>query len=187
MQIDDFIETSIKGRTAGDFIMHRINGVLVDLNLEKGRAVGKMKATITQRFTIDGIPCDVDADCRFIFFCQKNPDGWKTRWSKLFYEKDKVVPVDGKTVPPSFSEEALAKYTEGKSNSICWISNGSGDANRHTFQGYKYLAVAQASLGHAILNDLPNANNQGFFQMYEAMDDWLQGKTIDLFWEKRPS
>ena len=113
LQIDDFIETSQKGRSAGDFIMHRVNGVLVDLNLAQGRAVGKMKATITQRFTIDGIPCDVDCDNRFIFFCKKIGDSWKTQWVKLFYEKDKLVPVDGKTVP-HFPPEELAKYTEGK-------------------------------------------------------------------------
>lgn len=113
LQIDDFIEISKKGRSAGDFIMHRMNGVLVDLNLSQGRAVGKMKATITQRFTIDGIPCDVDCDNRFIFFCKKIGNDWKIQWSKLFYEKDKLVPVDGKTVP-QFPKEELSKYTEGK-------------------------------------------------------------------------
>ena len=114
MKIDDFVNTSISGRANGDFIMHRVNGVLVDLNLEKGRAIGKMKATITQRFTFDGIPCDVDCDNRFIFFCQKYPDGWKIRWHKLFYEKDKLVPVDGKTVP-HFPQEELDRYPEGMS------------------------------------------------------------------------
>lgn len=51
--------------------------------------------------------------------------------------------------------------------------------------GYQYLGVAQAKLGHPILPNLPNANNKGFFQMYEAMDEWLQGKDINLFWEKK--
>ena len=113
LHIDDFIETSIKGRAAGDFIYHRINGVLVDLNLPKGRAVGKMKATITQRFTIQGIPCDIDCDSQFMFFCLKTDQGWKTKWSKLFYIKDKLIPVDGKTVP-TFSEAELKKFTEGE-------------------------------------------------------------------------
>ena len=112
LTIDDFIETSIKGRANGDFIYHRVNGVLTELNLAKGRAVGKMKATITQRFTIQGVECDIDCDSQFIFFCLKTADGWKAKWVKLFYIKDKLVPVDGKTVP-TFSQEELAQYTNG--------------------------------------------------------------------------
>ena len=46
--------------------MHRENGTLVDLNPVTGRAVGKMKATITQRFMFPEGACDVECDCRFI-------------------------------------------------------------------------------------------------------------------------
>lgn len=49
--------------------------------------------------------------------------------------------------------------------------------------GYRYLAVAQGKLGHPILNDLPNAGNKGWYQMYDAMDKWLKGEEIDLYWE----
>lgn len=142
--------------------MHRENGTLADVNLSKSRAIGKMKATITQRFVIDGIAIDVECDCRFIFFCKKMGDSWKANYVKLFYEKDKVVPVDGQNIPKGvFVKEELDKYTEG----------------------YQYLAVAQATLGHPILNDLPNAMNKGFFKMYEIMEDWMQGKDVNLYWE----
>lgn len=114
LKIDDFIAVSKKGRTNGDFIMHRENGTLAEVNLAKGRGIGKMKATITQRFKFDGIECDVDCDCRFIFFTLKQGGEWKTRWAKLFYEKDKVVSVDGKNVPSIFTAEELAKYPEGE-------------------------------------------------------------------------
>lgn len=70
------------------------------------------------------------------------------------------MPVDGKTVP-SFSEAELEPYPEG----------------------YKYLAACQATLGHKILKNLPNANNEGFHKMYKAMDDWLLGEDIDLRWD----
>jgi len=160
LTIEKFIEVSIKGRENGDFIMHRENGTLANVNLAKQRGIGKMKATITQRVVIDGIPVDVECDCRFIFFALIEDGEWKARFVKLFYEKDKVIPVDGKTVP-DFPKEELAKITEG----------------------YAYLGVAQAKLGHKILNDLPNANNAGFLRMYESMADWLQGKDVDLFWE----
>lgn len=52
--------------------MHRENGTLVELNPKNGRACGKMKATITQRFFFEKEgACDVECDCRFIFFCRK--------------------------------------------------------------------------------------------------------------------
>jgi hypothetical protein len=162
LSIEDFIEVSKRGRARGDFIMHRENGTLVDLNAKLGRAIGKMKATITQRFTIDSIPVDVECDCRFIFFTKKEPTStsggqavWKTQYVKLFYEKDKVIPVDGHTVP-HFDKAELAKYPEG----------------------YQYLSVAQATLGHKILGGLPTLNNKGFEHLCEAMDLWLQGKSV---------
>lgn len=165
LSIEDFIKVSIKGRTNGDFIMHRENGTLANVNLAKQRGIGKMKATITQRFPNiggQGIPVDVECDCRFIFFAKIEDGEWKAQFAKLFYEKDKVVAVDGNSVPKDiFTEKELAKYTEG----------------------YKYLAVAQHSLGHPILPDLPNADNKGFKDMYKAMADWLEGKEVDLFWE----
>lgn len=160
LTIDEFIDVSIKGRANGDFIMHRENGTLANVNLAKKRGIGKMKATITQRFLLKGIPVDVECDCRFIFFVKIENGEWKTQFVKLFYEKDKMIPVDGHTVP-HIPQEELDKYTEG----------------------YKYLSAAQHSLGHPILNDLPNANNKGWYDMYKAMADWLQGKEIDLFWE----
>ncbi|RSH95767.1 hypothetical protein EHS25_000859 [Saitozyma podzolica] len=112
LSIEKFIEVSIAGRARGDNIAHRENGVLANVNLKTGRGIGKMKATITQRLTMQGIPFDIDCDCRFIFFCKLEGKEWKAQYVKLFYEKDKVVPVDGKTVP-DFPKEELAKYTQG--------------------------------------------------------------------------
>lgn len=112
LQIDDFVDISIKGRANGDAIAHRENGTLAEVNLAKGRGVAKMKATITQRFNLHGIPVDIDCDCRFIFFCKMTENGWKARWAKLVYEKDKLIPVDGKTVP-EIPQAELDKYTEG--------------------------------------------------------------------------
>ena len=103
LSIEDFIAVSIKGRKNGDFIMHRENGTLANVNMDTQRGIGKMKATITQRLTMKGVPVDIDCDCRFIFFCKIEDGEWKTQWVKLFYEKDKVVPVNGKDVPQRVS------------------------------------------------------------------------------------
>ncbi|GJC81100.1 PEP2-like protein NECHADRAFT_97050 [Colletotrichum liriopes] len=170
--INDFIRISIEGNKTGAFIMHRECGTLVELNPETNRAVGKMKATITQRFTHpDGFEYDVDCDCRFIFFCEKEEadtaeagdgrSGWKAAYVKLIYEKDKVVPVDG-TLAPVFGDEVLAKYPAG----------------------YKYLGAAQSTLGYEIDTQLVTGHNLGSCEkMYRSMESWLEGEpgTVGLF------
>ncbi|WYZ39751.1 hypothetical protein EsH8_IV_000092 [Colletotrichum jinshuiense] len=161
--IDAFIRMSVEGRKAGAFIMHRECGTLVELNPETDRAVGKMKATITQRFKHpDGYDYDVDCDCRFMFFCKRANDGpdsdgrgsWKASFVKLVYEKDKVVPVDG-TRAPVFGDEVLAKYPAG----------------------YRYLGAAQSTLGYEIDVKLATAQDQSSCEMmYRCMERWLEGE-----------
>jgi hypothetical protein len=166
--------------------MHRECGTLVELN--SNRAVGKMKATITQRFSVpantqtqnnqlatpapddgssaDNIEFDVDCDCRFIFFCEKNSQGeWKTYFVKLDYDKDKVVPADGRRAPV-FPVEELGKYPEG----------------------YKFLGAAQAMLGYKIDLSLPTPRNEYWWKLYSCMETWLdnagsEDKDAGLFWK----
>jgi len=169
LAIDDFIAVSKEGRKNGDFIMHRENGTLVDLNLVKSRAVGKLKATITQRFTDPrtGYQFDVDCDVRFIFFCTFTPaQEWKCKYYKSFYEKDRVSAVDGIHCP-EFKSEQLGRFPEG----------------------YQYLGVAQEMIGHPVITNLATMQNGEFYKMYEAMHDWLEGRDPDLWWggEKNPS
>jgi hypothetical protein len=155
--VDDFIAISKQGKDKGDFIMHRECGTLVEYSAEHGRAVGKMKATITQRFKTPeslataevpvGTEFDVDCDCRFIFFCFKDAaagGAWKAKYVKLFYEKDKIVPVDGLHTP-TFPQELLASFP----------------------QGYSYLGAAQSMLGYPVTKHLPTAqDHKSWFGMY---------------------
>ncbi|KAK7949641.1 catabolic 3-dehydroquinase [Apiospora saccharicola] len=174
--VDNFIAISKRGKDRGDFIMHRECGTLVELSQSHpDRAIGKMKATITQRFKTktsqanvfcpEGTEFDVDCDCRFIFFCvkEKKPDTnargeWKAKYVKLFYEKDKVVPVDGNRAP-TFDPELLASFPEG----------------------YRHLAAAQSGLGYPVTRCLPTARNHGAWHaMYGKMEQWLAGYDVDL-------
>lgn len=122
------------------------------------RAVGKMKATITQRFVdpADSVEYDVDCDCRFIFFVEKVNNNWRTVFVKLFYEKDKIVPADGHAAPKLTTEER--KYMK-----------------ESLPQGYRYLGVMQRRLGYAIDEKLPTPRNEGWEAMYTAMESWLVG------------
>jgi len=162
--IDEFIEISKAGKASGVFIMHRECGTLVELNRDTNRAVGKMKATITQRFrSPEGIEYDVDCDCQFLFFCQRDPKekNWKVKFAKLIYMKDKVVPVNGKDAP-SFDEANLARFPEG----------------------YKFLGAAQSSLGYEIDVNLATAmDTEKWKRMYRCMENWLGGHDADLFWD----
>jgi hypothetical protein len=181
LAVDDFIKVSKDGKAKGAFIMHRECGTLVELNSEGNRAVGKMKATITQRFSMpakqgrhlltptrddgeDEVEFDVDCDCRFIFFCEKDAArAWKAHYVKLDYDKDKVVPADGKSAPV-FSAAEMKNYPEG----------------------YKYLGAAQARLGYQIDLWLPTPRNEYWWKMYQCMERWLDGQDAGLFgWESK--
>jgi len=142
--------------------MHRECGTGVELSLSTNRAVGKMKAIITQRFkSPEGVEYDIDCDCQFFFFCQRDSeDNWNATYVKLIYMKDKIVPVDGKNVP-NFDKMTLDRFPKG----------------------YKYLGAAQSMLGHEIDVNLATANNrESWKRMYGAMEEWLAGHDATLSW-----
>ena len=146
------------------------------------RAIGKMKATITQRFVNaeNGTSFDIDCDCRFIFFLEKVVEvspvagtaaesttaaapipRWRTVYVKLFYEKDKIVPVDGHSAPRFTAEER--QYMQDSLP-----------------EGYRYLGTMQRRLGYAIDEKLPTPRNAGWERMYSAMEAWLGGRKATL-------
>lgn len=152
--------------------MHRECGTLVDLSPAHNRAVGKMKATITQRFVHAGVPFDVDCDCEFVFFCLKSSTTmaggqWNAWFVKLFYLKDRLVMVGPPTqeavdrLAGLFMQKELEKFP----------------------MGYQYLSVAQKAIGNLIETALPMSRGELWERMYAAMKDWLDGKEIDLFWK----
>ena len=72
----------------GAFIMHRCHGSSTDINADATRAVTKMKATITQRFELEGCEVDAESDCRFCFFWVRNEEGeWRAKFVRHWYEK----------------------------------------------------------------------------------------------------
>lgn len=164
----------------GAFIMHRCHGSSTDISLGGTRAVTKMKATITQRFVLDGCEVDAESDCRFLFFWLKvDADGkksddksaeWKARWVRHFYEKDKLIPVDPRKVP-DLDDNLLATFPSG----------------------YRYLGYCQEkTMGVTVLKDLPGHRRESGIQggsmvagkkhdlLYWQAKTWLEGGEIDF-------
>lgn len=106
----------------GAFIMHRCHGVTTDISPDGVRAVTKMKATITQRFTIQGCEVDAESDCRFCFFWQKEVDEefkgeWRARFVRHWYEKDKLICVD----PRKYLYWMMRSYRDFRPDIGTWL------------------------------------------------------------------
>ncbi|GAA5941612.1 uncharacterized protein JCM15063_001636 [Sporobolomyces koalae] len=167
--IDEFINISETGFKKGVKIAHRVNGSTVDLAISGNgtglRALGKLKATITQRFKmpcIDGsdTPCevDIDADCRLCFFLEKDEHGaWKTHFFKGIYERDRPHPIDP-TRLPLFDREKLSSFPEG----------------------YRHLGYCQEEIaGYRVKRDLPQSRGEAHDQFYQSFIEWLEGADIE--------
>ncbi|PYH88655.1 pathogenesis associated protein Pep2, partial [Aspergillus ellipticus CBS 707.79] len=181
---ETFIAASQAGMDAGAFIMHRIHGSTTDINPAATRAVTKMKATITQRFS--NLPCtaggvceaDAESDCRFIFFWEKVQEAdeeeeggklagmvgqWRARFVRHWYEKDKLVVVTpGRE--PVLDLERLAGFPPG----------------------YRHLAYLQEeTMGVKVLRDLPGHRREGdsvngkkHDLLYWMAKEWVQGGQV---------
>ncbi|EKG14434.1 hypothetical protein MPH_08423 [Macrophomina phaseolina MS6] len=161
----DFIAGSKAGMDKGAFIMHRCHGTTSDINPEGTRAVTKMKATITQRFRLDGVEVDAECDCRFCFFFEKVEGRWGARFVRHWYEKDKLIPVNPAKIPV-LDERKLEGYP----------------------QGYKCLAYCQeATMGIKVLTDMPGhrrhagtPNGQKHDLLYKQAKAWVEGEDVDI-------
>ncbi|KAJ9628658.1 hypothetical protein H2203_002560 [Taxawa tesnikishii (nom. ined.)] len=168
----DFIKVSQAGMDKGAFIMHRVHGSSTDINTDGTLAVTKMKATITQRFTVDGCEVDAESDCRFCFFWKKEepakagePGKWLARFARHWYEKDKLIPVDPRKVP-KLDDEKLATFPVG----------------------YRYLAYCQEeTMNVTVMKDMPGHRREGDSPcgkkhdlLYWQCKDWVEGREVDV-------
>jgi len=147
--------------------MHRCHGLTTDISPSGTRAVTKMKAIITQRFTLQNIDVDAESDCRFCFFFSKNPEtgNWGADFVRHWYEKDKLIPVNPERVP---------KLDEGKLALLPL--------------GYRYLAYCQEeTMGVCVLKDLPGHRRDVGTRNFEAHDKlywqakaWVEGEDVEF-------
>ncbi|KAF9776967.1 hypothetical protein IL306_004771 [Fusarium sp. DS 682] len=135
------------------------------------RAVTKMKATITQRFILDGFEVDAESDCRFCFFWTKVPEtrDWKALYVRHWYEKDKLIPVDPRKVP-KIDDDDLLEFPSG----------------------YRYLAYCQEkTMGVQVAKDMPGhlrekaeegnkVAGDKHDEVYWQIKEWLDGKEVHI-------
>ena len=92
--------------------MHRCHGISTEIDSGATRAVTKMKATITQRFKIDGCEVDAESDCRFCFFWDKSYRGeWRARFVRHWYEK-----VSQSTIERNMFDSSSGQTDPGQSS-----------------------------------------------------------------------
>ncbi|KIV78941.1 hypothetical protein PV11_06539 [Exophiala sideris] len=135
-----------------------------------------MKATITQRFLLDGCEVDAESDCRFLFFWENNRDeksgdsAWEAEHVRHWYEKDKLIAVDPRHIP-SIDDEHLQRFPSG----------------------YRYLAYCQEkTMGVKVLKDMPGHNRERGIEggskiaaekhdlLYQQAKQWLEGTEINF-------
>ncbi|KAM0157868.1 hypothetical protein ACHAPG_004413 [Botrytis cinerea] len=101
--------------------MHRESGRSVDLNVRLGRAIGKMKATITQKLVIDDISIAVECDSQFIFLCLIEDEGYKylaVAQHKIGYAILEDLPTMGRPFGKMY--DGIAGWLRGEEVDLNW-------------------------------------------------------------------
>ena len=89
---EEFIRVNQEGWNKGVSILHLLGGTSVEI--AGARAIAQTKMTISQRAPVHGVVVDVLCTGRFYDFFEKRKDRWAIVLRRLFYEKDRMDPVD---------------------------------------------------------------------------------------------
>jgi len=150
---EEFIRVNQEGWNRGVSILHLLGGTSVEI---KGkRAIAQTKMTISQRAPVHDVLVDVLCTGRFYDFFEKRKGRWGIVLRRLFYEKDRMDPVDpSKTV--QLDPKILAQFPEG----------------------YRHLAYLQSSLGFKVKTDMPGLRGPEADALYAMGKKWLAGKAV---------
>jgi len=149
---EEFIRVNEEGWKRGVSILHLLGGTSVEI---KGkRAIAQTKMTISQRAKVHDLLVDVLCTGRFYDFFEKRKGRWAIVLRRLFYEKDRMDPVDpSKTV--QLDPDILAQFPEG----------------------YCHLAYLQSNLGFKVKTDMPGLKGPEADALYAMGKKWLTGKS----------
>jgi SnoaL-like protein len=150
---DEFIRVSREGWERGVSILHLLGGTSIDL--AGHRAIAQTKMTISQRARVHDVWVDVLCTGRFYDFFEKRNDRWGIVLRRLFYEKDRMDPVD-----PSQTLRLDPKILE------------------RFPEGYRHLGYVQSSLGYNVKPDMPGLKGPEAEALYARGKKWLAGEPL---------
>ncbi len=150
----DFIQVSRDGFERGVSIMHFLGGS--NLEIVGNRAIAMTKMTISQRAPVHDVVVDVLCSGRFYDFFEKRNGKWAIVLRRLFYEKDRMDPVDP-SQQVKLEPELLNSFPIG----------------------YRHLAYLQTKQGFTLKKDMPGLRGPEATALYAHGADWLAGKPID--------
>jgi hypothetical protein len=150
---EEFIRVNQEGWNKGVSILHLLGGTSVEV--VGARAIAQTKMTISQRAPVHDVMVDVLCTGRFYDFFEKRSDRWAIVLRRLFYEKDRMDPVDpSKTV--QLDPKILAHFPEG----------------------YRHLAYLQFGLGFKVKVDMPGLRGPDTDALYALGKKWLAGQAL---------
>jgi hypothetical protein len=150
----EFIKVSQAGFERGVSIMHFLGGS--NIELVGNRAITMTKMTISQRAPVHDVVVDVLCSGRFYDFFEKRDGKWAIVLRRLFYEKDRMDPVD-----PS----QTVKLEQDLLNSFPI--------------GYRHLAYLQTKAGFTLKKDMPGLRGPEADALYAHGANWLKGHPVD--------
>jgi hypothetical protein len=152
---EDFIRVNEEGRARGVRIHHMLGGASIEV---KGkRAIAQTKMTISQRAPVEGVICDVVCTGRFYDFLEKRKGRWGLVLRRLFYEKDRLDPVDP-AATLKLDRALLERFPVG----------------------YRHLAYLQTKIGYKVKEDMPGLEGPEADALYAWGAAWLKGKPLPL-------
>ena len=150
---EEFIRVNREGYARGVRIVHLLGGSSIDI---KGkRAIAQTKMTISQRAPVEGVVCDVVCTGRFYDFLEKRKGRWGLVLRRLFYEKDRLDPVDP-AATLKLDQALLDRFPVG----------------------YRHLAYLQTKIGYKVKEDMPGLDGPEAEALYARGAAWLKGKPL---------
>jgi hypothetical protein len=150
----EFIRVTQEGWAKGVSILHFLGGTSIDL--AGNRAIAQTKMTISQRGTVQQVPCDVVCTGRFYDFIENRGGRWGVVLRQPIYEKDRVDPIDP-AARLELDQAALAKFPGG----------------------YRHLAYIQTLIGYTVKLDMPQLTGPEVTRLYARGQAWLAGGTLE--------